>query len=146
MKLCLVSSCGGHLSELRALEPAYGRYPHFYVLDERIVLPHDMEGKTLFVLHAERTWRLLVNLWEAWSILRRERPDLMLSTGAGVAVPFGLVGRLRGIPFVFVETGTRVHRPSLSGRIMYWLASRFFYQWPELSRSYPKGTFGGLLL
>jgi UDP-N-acetylglucosamine:LPS N-acetylglucosamine transferase len=105
-----------------------------------------MEMRTYFVTHAERTWRLLVNFREAWSILRRERPDLMLSTGAGVAVPFGLVGRVLGIPFVFIETATRVRQPSLTGRIMYRLASRFFYQWPELSRSYPKGTFGGLLL
>jgi beta-1,4-N-acetylglucosaminyltransferase len=146
VKLCLVSSCGGHLSELRALKPAYDRYPHFYVLDDRIGLPKDMEQRTFFITHAERTWRLFVNLWEAWIILRRERPDLILSTGAGVVVPFGLIGRLLGIPSVFVEVSTRVRRPSLSGRVMYRLASRLFYQWPELSRSYPKGTFGGLLL
>jgi len=146
MKLCIVSSCGGHLSELRALSAAYDRYPHFYVLDDRITLPKDMEGRTFFVTHAERTWRLLVNLWEAWVILRRERPDLMLSTGAGVAVPFGLIGKLLRIPFVFIEISTRVRRPSLSGRVMYRLATRFFYQWPDLGRSFPNATFGGLIL
>jgi len=146
VKICIVSSCGGHLTEVSALAAAYSRYPHFFVLNDRIALPGDMEGRTSFISHSERDWKFLLNLWEAWRILRRERPEVILSTGAGPAVPFALVGRLLGCTVVFVETVTRIEAPSLTGRIMYRLAQHFFYQWPSLKRHFPRGRCAGPLL
>jgi UDP-N-acetylglucosamine:LPS N-acetylglucosamine transferase len=147
MKVCVVCSSGGHLTEVRELLPAYGRYPHFYVLNKRVEIPSDMEGKVYFIRHSERDLLFLVNLLEAWRILGRERPDAILSTGAGPAVPFALVGRFAfGIKVLFVETLARMERPSLTGRIMYWLADRFFYQCESLKTFFPKGIYGGSLL
>lgn len=147
MKTCIVSSCGGHLTEVRCLLPAYQDMQHFYVLNDKALLPEDMQGKTSFIAHSERDWKFLLNLWEAFVILRRERPDVILSTGAGPVVPFALIGRLFfGTRVVFVETITRVNRPSMTGRIMYWLAHDFFYQWKALAPYFPKGIYGGPLL
>ena len=145
MKICIVSSCGGHLTEARALKPVYERYEHFYVVNDRILLPKDMEGRTYCIRHSERDWLFFVNLWEAWRILRRERPGLILSTGAGPVVPFALVGKLFHVPTIFIEISTQVTDPSVTGRIMYYLADRYFYQWEALVRHFPKGTYGGLL-
>jgi UDP-N-acetylglucosamine:LPS N-acetylglucosamine transferase len=146
-KVCIVSSCGGHLTEARCLMPAYGDLPFFYVLNDKALLPVDMEGKTWFIAHSERDWKFLLNLWEAFKILRRERPTIILSTGAGPIVPFALIGRLCfGTRVVFVETITRSLRPSMTGRIMYWLAHDFFYQWESLRPFFPKGTYAGPLL
>jgi len=146
-KICIVSSCGGHLTEVRCLLPAYFDYDHFYVLNDQALLPPDMVGKTWFIAHSERDWKFLLNLWEAYLILWRERPTVILSTGAGPVVPFALVGRLFfGTRVVFVETITRIHRPSMTGRIMYRLAHEFFYQWESLRLFFPKGTYGGPLL
>jgi UDP-N-acetylglucosamine:LPS N-acetylglucosamine transferase len=86
-----------------------------------------------------------VNLAEAWKILRRERPHLILSTGAGPAVPFAIVGKLLGIRNIFIEISAQVTTPSLTGRIMYFLADRFFYQWKGLQQYFPKGVYGGLI-
>ena len=147
MKVCIVSSCGGHLTEVRCLMKAYEQYQHFYVLNDRVLLPSDMEGKTYFIAHSERDWKTLLNLWEAYKILRRERPQVVLSTGAGPIVPFALVARfLFGARVVFVETITRVYTPSLTGRIMYRLAHLFFYQWEALGRYFPKGRFVGTVV
>jgi beta-1,4-N-acetylglucosaminyltransferase len=145
-KICIVSSCGGHLTEVRALKPVYERYEHFYVLNDQVLLPKDMQGKTYFIHHSERDWLFFVNLWEAWQILRAERPTLILSTGAGPVVPFALAGKILRTPTIFIETLTRVGEPSLTGRIMYYLADRFFYQWRSLERFFPKGTYGGPLV
>jgi hypothetical protein len=57
-----------------------------------------------------------------------------LSTGAALAVPFFIVGRVLGIRLVYVESFTRVHRPALSGRLVYPLTDAFFVQWPTSSR------------
>lgn len=147
MKVCIVSSCGGHLTEVRSLKPAYEAYEHFYVLNDRAILPRDMDGRTYFITHSERDSKFFVNLWEAYRILRKERPDVILSTGAGPAVPFAMVARLCfRTRIVFVETITKIHSPSLTGRIMYLLADRFFYQWESLGRFFPKGEYGGRLL
>lgn len=147
MKVCVVSSCGGHLTEVRALRSAYEIWPHFYVLNDKALLPADMEGSTYFIAHSERDWKFVLNLWEAWRILWRERPTVILSTGAGPAVPFALVGRwLFGCRIVFVETITRIHKPSMTGRIMYRLAHDFYYQWATLRDYFPNGKNGGPLL
>ena len=145
-KIGIVCSCGGHLSEALRLQPAYEGYPLFYVLNDRVQLPKELEGRTYFIRHSERDWLFLVNLWEAWHILRRERPGLILSTGAGPAVPFALVAKVLRIPVLFVEISAQVTVPSVTGRIMYYLADRFFYQWKTLRRCFPKATHGGLLL
>lgn len=146
MKVCIVSSSGGHLTEIRGLRAAYERYDYFYVLNYPIALPNDMVGRTHFITHSERDWKFFVNLWEAWVILRKERPDVILSSGAGPIVNFSLVGKLIGIPTIYVENVARVFSPSLSGRIMYRLTSRFYYQWKPLGRYFPKGVYGGSLL
>lgn len=127
--------------------PAYGEDPHFYVLNDKALLPADMEGKTYFIAHSERDWKFLLNLWEAFVILRKERPNAVLSTGAGPAVPFAIVGRfLFGARIIFIETMTRVDHPSMTAKIMYHLAHEFFYQWEQLGAYFPRGRFGGLLI
>ena len=147
MKVCVVSSCGGHLTEVRAFKSAYESYSHFYVLNDQAMLPGDMMGRTYFIAHSEHDWKLLISICEAVSILRREKPVVILSTGAGPAVPFALVGRLFfRSRIVFVETLARVDRPSLTGRIMYWIAHDFFYHWPWQRRYFPKGVCGGPMI
>ena len=146
IKICIVSSCGGHLTEVRELKSVYEAEEHFYVLNDNAILPEDMIGKTYFIAHSERDWKFFVNLIEAFFILIKERPTCILSTGAGPAVPFALIGKVLGIRVAFIETMTRVDLPSLTGRIMYKLADDFFYQWPQLARFFPSGTCIGLLV
>ena len=146
MKICIVSSCGGHLTEVRCLMSAYCAHAHFYVLNDKTVLPADMQGKTYFITHSERDWKFFVNLWEAFRLLHRERPDVILSTGAGPIVPFALVGRMMGVCILYIETITSVVKPSLTGRIMYRLSTQFYYQWETMRKYFPRGTCGGPLL
>jgi UDP-N-acetylglucosamine:LPS N-acetylglucosamine transferase len=138
-----VSSVGGHLSEVRAFLPAYGRFEHFYVLNDTVQLPADMTARTTVISHAERDWRVFGNFVDAWRILRRRRPSLILTAGAGPAVPFALVGKVLGIPTIFIETAAQVSRPSLTGRLIGRIAARTFYQWESLATHYPMGTYGG---
>ncbi len=148
MKVCIVSSCGGHLTEVRHFRSAYGSYSHFYVINSAVILPEDMERRTYVIRHCERNIKLFViNLWEAYRILRRERPTVILSTGAGPVVAFALIARmLFPTKIIYVETLARVSTPSLTGRLMYPLAHSFYYQWPQLRAFFPQGTYGGPLI
>ncbi len=51
---------------------------------------------------------LLRNLLLAWQVIRRYRPRAVVTTGAGVAVPFAWIGRLAGARIVYVESFTRI--------------------------------------
>ena len=146
MKLCLVASSGGHLLELTSLRAAWGDHHHFWVsfptqdaetllADEQRVWAHHPTNRNLK--------NLLKNCWLAWRTLRRERPDAVISTGAGVAVPFLLLGRLLGMRTVYVESVARIDGLSLTGRLVYPFVHRFYVQWPELAGRHAKAQYAG---
>jgi beta-1,4-N-acetylglucosaminyltransferase len=145
-KICLVSACGGHLTELRKLRPLYEEHDYFHVLNDPIVEPEDMKGRTQVLTLCERDWRGLINFVEAARILWQEKPDLIVSTGAWPAIPFAIVGRLFGIPNLYVETMAVVDRPTMTGKAMYRLAHSFFYPWRQLQAFFPAGTYCGVLM
>jgi beta-1,4-N-acetylglucosaminyltransferase len=71
------------------------------------------------------------------------RPKVLVTTGAGVAVPFAWIARLRGAKVVYVESLSRIHGPSLSYRLIAPVADRMYVQWPELARALPRTRFAG---
>jgi UDP-N-acetylglucosamine:LPS N-acetylglucosamine transferase len=89
---------------------------------------------------------LIRNLGLAWALIRRHRPDLVVSNGAGVALPFFILGRLHGARTVYVEVYDRVDLPTLTGRLCYPLSDLFLLQWEEQRRFYPRGKLIGRLL
>jgi UDP-N-acetylglucosamine:LPS N-acetylglucosamine transferase len=90
--------------------------------------------------------RTLGVFWQSFHILRQVRPAAILSTGPAIAVPISLLGRLLGSRIIFVETGSRVAKLSLTGRIMYPIAHLFFVQWPQLQAEWPRARYEGRLL
>jgi len=143
LEICVVSSIGGHLDEVLCLLPVLNENDFFVVTNAEGSLPPEIESRTIRIAHSQRDWKLMVNLWEAWKILSEHRPDVIISCGAGPAVPFALVGKVLGIKVVFIETFAAVKKPTLTGRILYYFSDLFIYQWKNLSESYPKGIYGG---
>jgi len=145
IKICLACSAGGHLSELRQLHPFYGRFEHFFVTFQRPDSESLAKKNRVFFVErpARNPLKAIRAFVQSWKILRREKPDLVLSTGADVAVPICLLAKLLGKKVVFVESFCRTKEPSWSGRIMYHYSDLFIYQWKELERFFPKGKFGG---
>jgi beta-1,4-N-acetylglucosaminyltransferase len=85
----------------------------------------------------------LRNLRLAWQLFKREKPRAIVTTGAGVAVPFALVGRLAGAEVIYIESMARIAKPSLTGRLIYPIAHHFFVQWPDLQRFFPRAECHG---
>ena len=117
-----------------SLEPCWRDFETVWATLPSPDVDHLLAGRDVVVGHGP-TNRSLVNLVRnlrvAWRVTREQRPDVILSTGAALAVPFFLVGRLRGIRLVYVESLTRTRGLSLSGRMVRPLAGDFFVQWPE---------------
>ena len=145
MKIALVSSVGGHLSELCELASALGEHELVWIVnDESPVLPPGVHAYR--VAHAERDWRVAWNLVEFAAIFARERPQAMLSTGAGPAIPAGLIARLAGIPYVHVEPSSAVTELTLTGRLARWITPEVYVQWESLRARAPWAKYAGGLL
>jgi UDP-N-acetylglucosamine:LPS N-acetylglucosamine transferase len=147
-KVLLVCSPGGHLVQMLCLEEAWRTCDRAWVTLESLDAEHLLEHERVVIANGptNRSLRaLLANLRLAWKVVRAERPDAILSTGAALAFPFFLVGKLYGAKLVFVESLTRTGRLSLTGRLVYPLSDTCFVQWPDAARR-AKTRFAGNLL
>lgn len=149
MKVALVCSHGGHLTEMQGLLPAFADHEIFFVTYESARLADLRARHRAYALRNIGTspWRLLLSLPVAWRILRTERPQTIVSTGSEIAIPFFLLAKVLRIRTVFVESVCRVQTASQTGRVVYPLSDAFFVQWPDLLSKYGKRARyeGGLL-
>ncbi len=149
MKICLVSSSGGHLLQLFLLEDWWKKYPRFWVTFKKEDAISSLKEEKVYWAHFP-TNRNIINLirntFLALKILLKERPKIIVSTGAGVAVPFFYTGKLLGAKLIFIEVYDRIDSPTLSGKLVYPIADAFLLQWKEQKKFYPKGKFIGQLL
>lgn len=146
LRILIVSSVGGHLREVLELLPALGRAELRFILnDPSSSVLGELPGPVATISHAERDLRVAWNLVEVAAILARWRwrPDVLLSTGAGPAVPAALVAKALGAFVLFVETFAAVDRPSLTGRLMAPLSDHLFVQWPTLLGTLRGATYAG---
>jgi beta-1,4-N-acetylglucosaminyltransferase len=149
MRVLLVCSPGGHLQQMLALRPAWDGFDRAWATLPGADVSYLLEGERVTLAHGPTNRSLknaLRNLAVAWRLVRSHRPEAILSTGAGIAVPFFLVGKLLGVRLVYVESVTRTESISLSGRLLYPLASRFFTQWPESAERLRRAEYAGAIL
>lgn len=91
MKICLVCSSGGHLTQLYKLKPCWEPEDRVWVTFLKQDAQSILEGERFYPCYfpTNRNIKNLIrNTFVAWKVLRKERPDLIISTGAAVAVPF----------------------------------------------------------
>ena len=147
----LVCSTGGHLLQLVALREVWAETRRIWVTfdksdarsllrSERVVYAFGPTNRTFGVTAATNTIR---NLVLAWRVIGRTRPSVILTTGAGVAVPFAWVARLRGARVIYVESLTRIEGPSLSCRLIAPVAARLYGQWPEFAAAVRGARYAG---
>tara|TARA_B100000989_G_scaffold43163_1_gene27488 strand:+ start:2357 stop:2803 length:447 start_codon:yes stop_codon:yes gene_type:complete len=137
-KFCLVCSGGGHLSEILQIKKNSNIKNFFFIINSKINFQN--KKKIYFISHGVRGIKLLINFIEIFYIFLRERPNIIISTGASVALPACIIGKLFfKTKFIFFETVTRIKKPSLTGKIMYKLSDEFYYQWKSLKKFYPNG-------
>lgn len=147
--LLLVSSSGGHLAQLMTMKPLWGeharRWVSFDLPDARARLGDE---EVIWAAHptTRNAKNLIRNCLVAWRVLRERRPTVIISTGAGVAVPFFVLGALLRIPRVYIEVIDRFETPTVTGRICSFLTSIFCVQHEIQLSMYPGARVIGPLL
>jgi len=142
----LVCSSGGHLFQLSALRSAWQDASRTWVTFDKSDARTLLRSETVVYAYGP-TNRSFVNLVRntglALRLVSRLRPKVMITTGAGVAVPFAWVARLFGARVVYVESLARIEGPSLSCRLIAPVAERIYAQWPELASAMPQARYAG---
>lgn len=141
MKVCLVGSSGGHLTHLYMLKPFWQEKERFWVTFDKQDAASLLSGEQVYHCYfpTNRNLKNLIrNTILAWKVLGKEKPDLIVSSGAAVAVPFFYLGKLFGAKTVYIEVFDRIDKPTLTGKLVYPVADRFIVQWEEMKAVYPK--------
>lgn len=153
MKICIVSSAGGHLKEMNRLLPIIGKYEYFYITFAEEEITSGIGGRVYRVVNPDIRNRKLgakafvKNFFQVLRILKKEKPDVVMTSGAGVALtPCYLAKMLFGAKIIFIETSSRFDKPSLIGRMLYPIADLFLVQWPGALKYYgKKAKYAGCL-
>jgi len=142
----LVCSTGGHLLQLTMLRAAWEGRTAVWVTFDKSDSRSLLDGETVVTAYGptnRSAMNALRNLGLALRLLPRLRPALVISTGAGVVVPFAWLGRLLGARIVYVESLTRSEEPSLSLRLIAPVVHRVYVQWPELAPAVRRARYVG---
>jgi UDP-N-acetylglucosamine:LPS N-acetylglucosamine transferase len=146
----LVGSSGGHLTQLMALRPWWEGLDRtwctFRTPDAIGHLRDESDVRWAFFPTTRNLLNLLRNTRLAWSVVRRTRPDTIITTGAGVALPFFVLGKLYGATTVYIEVYDRIETATLTGRLCRPFTDIMCVQWQEQLKLYRDATLIGPLL
>jgi beta-1,4-N-acetylglucosaminyltransferase len=153
VRICFMASGGGHFQELCGLADLAERYDHILISTEvNKALADTCPFRRVYPIHevGQGLWKkspvkIFSTFRQIFGILRRERPDLVISTGAGIAVPGFLAARLLGIRTIYIESYARVESLSLAGRVCYRVADRFLVQHACLASRLRGAVYAGTL-
>lgn len=149
-KVCFLASSGGHLEEISRLVEIEEKYDNFLVTEKGKFEELHFGKKVIYVYQINRKeilflFKFIGLILKAFKILLKEKPTVLISTGALATVPFCIVGKLLGKRIVYIESFARVDTPSLTGKIIYKLklANLFVVQWEDMLKYFPEAIVGG---
>ncbi len=148
-KIGLVTSRGGHLYQLYRLKKWWKNHDRFWITfrgedvdslltDERIHYAYSPESRN--VVNA------IKNAFLSIRILRKERPDILISCGAGIAPPVFFVAKLFGTRLIYIEPYDFIEYPSLSGRLVRILVDKYLVQHKRQLRFFLRAEYWGSTL
>ena len=134
MNICLVGSSGGHLAHIMNMKSFWQKHDRFFVTFK---LPDTKDlGETercYWAYHptTRNIPNLLKNFVLALKVISKEKPDLVLTTGAGVALPFFIIGKIFGAKTIYIEVYDRIDYASLTTKLCKPFTDSLLVQWEE---------------
>lgn len=150
----MISSGGGHLSELLQLKAVFSKY------DYRIITEKTASTKFLKQNEPKRVNYLLygtqdhlipyliifpLNILISLVYFLCFRPEVVVTTGTHTAVPMCYIAHFFKAKVVYIETFANASTPTKAGKMVYKIADLFVVQWPEMLKHYPKAEYWGWL-
>ncbi|MFL4499656.1 PssD/Cps14F family polysaccharide biosynthesis glycosyltransferase [Weissella sp. MSCH1] len=147
-KIALVGSSGGHLTHLWMLKGFWEKHERVWVTfdkpDAQGLLENEHWIGAYFPTN-RNVANLIKNTFLAFKVLIKEKPDVIISSGAALAIPFFYLGKLLGKKTIYIEVYDRFDKPTITGKTVYPVTDRFIVQWEEMKEIYPKAEcYGGV--
>lgn len=148
-KICLVASSGGHFSQLKMLEKLQEKYKIFYVTEKTNYHQNNQSIKYYMVQVNRKELLCIIKLFfvfiKSLYILLKEKPDVIISTGALVTIPMCILGKIMEKKVIYIESFANINTPTKTGKLMYKVSDKFYVQWKSMLKCYPNATYmGGL--
>jgi len=146
-KIMAVASGGGHWVELLRLKPAFEGHNVVYVTTVDGNRAAVAESRCHIVIESSR-WtkaRLLVTALQLLWLITRERPDIVISTGAAPGLLAIRIAKLFGAKTAWVDSLANAEEVSMSGRLAGSHVDLWLTQWPELATKEGPHFKGGVL-
>lgn len=150
--LC-VASTGGHLEQLFKLSDSLlmddqnRSWVTFDSPQSRSLLADEPDVHYVRRVEPRGYSALFRNLIPALRVLRKLRPQVVYSTGAGIALAYLPLARLFGARAVYIESAARTNGPSLTGRLLRllpWIELRTQYRsWADERWQFAGSVFDG---
>lgn len=147
-KVVLISSTGGHRSQIIELKKELSNINQIE-LTEITEKNNSSEEKGIHYLKQQDRKNIYIvpimvfNTLKSLYLFLKIKPDIVISTGAGVVIPFLIWSKLFKRNIWFIESFSKVKTPTMTGKIVYKFADRFFVQWETLLSFYPKAEYKG---
>ncbi|MFM7068698.1 MAG: UDP-N-acetylglucosamine--LPS N-acetylglucosamine transferase [Actinomycetes bacterium] len=145
-RILFVSSSGGHLAQLVELRPWWSNQERTWVCPDTTDVRSMLAGETVVAGHHPTTRHvpnLMRNAWLALRTLRRVRPDVVVSDGAGLAVPFFWWAWFLGVRTAYLEVYDRLDGPTLTTRLVRPVTDLMLVQWPRQRDAIPGSVLAG---
>lgn len=140
-KFCIVGSSGGHLTHMYMLKDVWSKHDRIWVTFDKEDARSTLKGEKVYNCYYPTNRNipnLIRNSFLAFKILNKEKPDIIISSGAAVAIPFFFLGKIFRKKLIYIEVFDRIDKPTVSGKFCYKFADKFIVQWEEQLKVYPK--------
>lgn len=147
-KICFIASTGGHFEQLMMLKPIMCEYDSFIVTEKTNYSVVKDNQKVYYLNQINRNERLFIprmisNTFETVKIFLKEKPDIIISTGALATIPMCIFAKIFRKKIIFIESFAKVNSATLTGKLVYKFADQFYVQWEEMLKIYPKAIYKG---
>lgn len=148
MKIVFAASSGGHFEQLMMLKPLMEKHDSILVTEKTDYSMGKTDVKTYYLKQINRKELLFLpkfigNTFRSLRIIIKERPKVMITTGVLAIIPMALLIKLFGGKLIYIESFAKVTSKTLSGKLLYRFADRFYVQWEEMLKLYPNAIFKG---
>lgn len=147
-KICFAASSGGHFEQLCMMKPLMEKYESFVVTEKTRYMVNVKGQKIYYLKQVNRKEksvipRMIVNTFRAAKIYKKEKPDVVICTGALATIPMCLIAKFHGKKLIYLESFAKVRSATLTGKLLYKYADQFYVQWPQMQEVYPKAIYLG---
>jgi len=145
--IVFISSTGGHWSQILELRKEMKELKNCYFITEYNETSKNHKDTFFLTQQDRKSKSFLIDIFKnsIKSIIyyKKLKPSIVISTGAGVVIPFLLISKMRGCKIIFIESFAKVNTPTITGKIVYKFADSFFVQWEDLLKYYKNAKYEG---